>query len=570
MQEARNFNWKQFQKQRNNSEEVWIWTDDNRQRSIKYLISKYQLKDIYDLRHALFYYEHLVYSFQGNCAYEDKFNVMVKMILERIVKIEIDINKFPKSKGMLSVHKKAFLRHVQRIQPTKDYLERKDRMKQIMENIPNLVEKLIENPFDCEISTAECDDPIMYVGVVNSTKMIAYVGSAIEFVKRKSSHKFELNKLIKQEDIKIEDGDGDGNGDGDEVEDEVEVEVEDEVHNNAYNNGSKFKNWLKENKLNFGEGFTLIPVLHCPIGFQKLGESILYDYLKLKQKEGNNVDLQNSNRPMKQDCTIESEAIIYAFFNKQTAINFYIGSTLDYFVRRGAHISACYIQMLKRKLYIYLRSLNETELPEHIQILPICIVPIGMQFEIEQNYIEQYDTISNGMNSIIAHTNGDRHSECVRRNRERYKAYQENNKDKIAKKSKKYREENEEKEKERHKKYYEENKEVVLLKQKERYEKNKEDTNAKAKIYRKTHVEQEKERHKNYRQENKEKLKKQEALFREQNRELIRENARKRYAEMTKEQKEERNRKQRENCQKRKAKAAAAAAAAAAASSSSS
>ena len=169
----------------------------------------------------------------------------------------------------------------------------------------------------------------------------------------------------------------------------------------------------------------------------------------------------------------------------------YIGSTQDIKRRCQKHKSSCWNENSKEYNLLTYQYIREKNIKIELEILGVykreCSKRI--RFLVEQYYINKYDSINNGLNTLNAFSN-----------REKYiKEYGEKNKEKIKKRQKQYREKNKEK-----------------LKQK-------------AKKYHKEHKEKRKEYEKKYRKENKEKVNERQKRWREQNREKYNEKSRKSY-----------------------------------------
>jgi len=175
---------------------------------------------------------------------------------------------------------------------------------------------------------------------------------------------------------------------------------------------------------------------------------------------------------------------IYKFTNCN-----YIGSTKNIEKRTKYHTHHFYFSENKNwKLYKYIRKNNiKIELQVLYTFFTNCFTSLKLQSKIrrlvEQFYINKYDSLNNGYNTINAFTNKKKHQkEYYEKNKDKilktHKKYKKNNKDKISKQKKEWYKKN----KDKISKYYKKNKDKFQKNNKELYEKNKEKILKRSKI----------------------------------------------------------------------------------------
>ena len=142
---------------------------------------------------------------------------------------------------------------------------------------------------------------------------------------------------------------------------------------------------------------------------------------------------------------------------KMKGIN-YIGSTCDLRVRLKNHNYDCFGQCKNQKVYQHIRQNYLT-----IELIPIAHIFVGDKARkmIKQVFIDKYDSIENGYNTIMAYQTSCENKE---RNAKQKKAHYEKNRERLLKQKREY---------------YEKNKERVVKRQMEHRNKNKDAINAK-------------------------------------------------------------------------------------------
>ena len=141
----------------------------------------------------------------------------------------------------------------------------------------------------------------------------------------------------------------------------------------------------------------------------------------------------------------------------------YIGSTDNIKLRTNQHKSSCYNENSKKYNYLIYQHIREKQMNIELKILFCYKKKCSKRIQrlIEQFYINEYNSINDGLNSNYAFTNK---KECCKRynekNKEKAKLYYEKNKAR----KKKYYEDNKERKKEYDNKYYQSNKEKKLQK----------------------------------------------------------------------------------------------------------
>jgi len=151
----------------------------------------------------------------------------------------------------------------------------------------------------------------------------------------------------------------------------------------------------------------------------------------------------------------------------------YIGSTSNMVKRKSKHkqcLNKKYMHNYNLPIYKYLR--------EHdikIELIPLAVYNRKCSKKIrnvvEQYWINKFDSIENGLNTIKSFTTKEQTKEKQKQQR---KEYREKNKEKLKKYKKEYRKKNKDELNRKNKIYYEETKEERLEYQKEYRKKNKE------------------------------------------------------------------------------------------------
>jgi len=147
------------------------------------------------------------------------------------------------------------------------------------------------------------------------------------------------------------------------------------------------------------------------------------------------------------------------YIYKMRDIN-YIGSCIDIKNRTRNHKYNCYNENLKDYNYLIYQYIREKEIEIELKIL-FCYkkeCSFKIQRLVEQYYINEYNSVNNGLNTINAFLNKKKYMKKYD------KKYYENNKEKLKEKEKEYYEKNKNKIKKINKKYYEDNKEKINMK----------------------------------------------------------------------------------------------------------
>ena len=381
-----NFNVTEFEKWNGASSKKFNkWVDVTRFYLIIYLMKKCNIHTVSKLRKNNFL-EYGVYAAYSDEAYENKFFKMIVSVLQQfgIVVVENDIQDAVRIIEIDEKRKSCdeMLKNTPRIPQTIEYLEIKFQMIALIKSIPDIVKDFLIDPFKMQIhidKNADC--AVIYVNVVDESNLIIYVGSSHYWVKRSGQHRRTVAKLLEIEENKHDNS-------------QEEQKCHEEPH--------KFHNYASENKLSFGNGLTMLPIIKCPIGFKKIIEAEVFDALEAVNDKSK-VDLQNGCRPMDKKLTIDSDAVIYKYVDEKVSSEtpIYGGSSDEFENRDGHHRTKCYTKKLKTKFYDYLRSLGGNDLPSHIKIRPVEIVPIGLALEREKKFIIENDLIDNGYNSCL-------------------------------------------------------------------------------------------------------------------------------------------------------------------------
>jgi len=188
----------------------------------------------------------------------------------------------------------------------------------------------------------------------------------------------------------------------------------------------------------------------------------------------------------------------------------YIGSTDNIKKRTTNHKTSCYNKNSKDYNILVYQYIREKQIEIKLKILGVYKRKCNNKIKrlIEQFYINEYNSINDGLNSRNSFTNIKKYEKkYYQENREKAKLYYEKNKERKKKYVKKYNEENKECKKKYLKKYLEENKEKIKKQRKKYREENKEKIKERKKKYREENKEKLQEYYKKYSEENKEKLK---------------------------------------------------------------
>jgi len=190
----------------------------------------------------------------------------------------------------------------------------------------------------------------------------------------------------------------------------------------------------------------------------------------------------------------------------------YIGSTWDFDTRIIHHKNYCYNEnsdVYNYKIYKYIRENNidwNDITIEYIYTHELDEKDNLLKRQIEQKYIDEFDSINNGLNTINAYITDEQkkeyhneyrelHKEEIKLKRKNYyekhkekinkylKKYNEEHKEKINEYLKKYTEDHKENKKEYYKKYYENHREKYKEYDRLKYERNREKILAQKRIY---------------------------------------------------------------------------------------
>jgi hypothetical protein len=150
----------------------------------------------------------------------------------------------------------------------------------------------------------------------------------------------------------------------------------------------------------------------------------------------------------------------------------YVGHTTDFNKRKGHHKSSCKNNNSKAfnyKLYQMIRNNGGFEM---FKMIEICKYPCNDKREAERKENEVMKELKVNMNTVRSFTTEEEKKQYYEENKEKFKHYREDNKDKIKQyyednkeKKKEYREDN----KDKAKQYYEDNKYKILKNKKEYY-----------------------------------------------------------------------------------------------------
>jgi hypothetical protein len=151
-----------------------------------------------------------------------------------------------------------------------------------------------------------------------------------------------------------------------------------------------------------------------------------------------------------------------------TSLN-YIGSTSNFSRRKWEHKSNIENNNTI-KLYQYVRFYNIKS--DDIVFEVLAEIDTNIHLKLEQMFIDQFDSIKNGQNTIRSHRTEEERIEQETKAKhkweeENYQEYYQFNKDKILEKRKQYRSNNPEKMKEQYEKHKEKHKEKRKEKRKE-------------------------------------------------------------------------------------------------------
>ena len=450
------------------------WCNNTRYSLICYIMKRFELSSVCEISIEHFKMigcKAAFWSDGKDPQFQNKHSVMITQVLKERG-IIVDDTKF---KTVLSKEEKQELfKNVPIIELSPGYARDRCETLLIKSELNLIIEELLANPFECELDefTFSSDWSIVYIAVVENDLKIIYVGSTLDLDERIKQHLFDTHIIDSESDE---------------------------------NRGYKFHSYLANNKLKVNENVFIIPVFKCPRGMERIIESDLYDKLKTAEETGGNVELQNMKRPMDDNFNIDSLSTIYKFIDEDVGIEdpMYVGSTNDFWRRKAQHKVDCFSKKSKNKLHTYMRSVKEDSWAKNIKMIPIELVPFGMQYEREKMYIHKYDLIENGLNSADVHLTKENKLE---KRKEQWMAYKERNA---------------EKEKERHKKYREENKEKMNAKSREYGQKNRESLNQMAREYRKNNPEKVKESLQKSKEKHKEKNKEKIKQYYEANRDEI-------------------------------------------------
>jgi hypothetical protein len=211
-----------------------------------------------------------------------------------------------------------------------------------------------------------------------------------------------------------------------------------------------------------------------------------------------------------------STSVVYKIFcNDKNILDFYIGSTRNFTMRKKYHINTSKNSNLK--LYDIIRENGGWDkwTMELIEEYPCTC---REELVIRERY--WYDELKPTLNINRPFTS-------YEEEKKKWKDYRENNKEKIHQYKKQYREANRESNKEYMSKYMEANRESIKQQRREHYEANKESIKKKSREYREANRESIKQQRREYYKANKESISQQKKEYREANKESINQKRRK-------------------------------------------
>ncbi len=144
------------------------------------------------------------------------------------------------------------------------------------------------------------------------------------------------------------------------------------------------------------------------------------------------------------------------YIYKMRDIN-YIGSCRDIKKRTNEHKCKCYNENLKNYNLLVYKHIREKKIKIELKILGVYKRKCNNKIKrlVEQYYINEYNSVNNGLNTINAFLNKKKYMKKYD------KKYRDDNKDKIKQKAKLHYEKNKKKFKEINKKYRENNKQKI-------------------------------------------------------------------------------------------------------------
>lgn len=359
--------------------------------SLVYLLKKFKLKSIYQLSKQ---HWDLIRGAWMRPVFKSNPRIMAVEAL-RELNVHIELCKFPMSVHEQFQMRKQVMKKVPMFAPTTSQLHDKSCMLMLMNCIQDVVNDLAIDLMRCQlIVNMICG---VYVVYIKSSLQIIYLGSTHDLVERKLSHKYEFE--------------------------------------NDRSDGGKCKElyqFMKDNSLTFDD-VEFMPIMETIEGFEILFEAEFYD----KMKPNDAFSLTNSQRPIDEMYNIDSMTTIYRIDDfKRDKVQLYVGSSNDPFRRFVAHLRDCFNKINKSKydkeLYKYVRTINENkwEYPR-IRFIPIELCPIWIRFQRETHWIDHYDLVQNGFNTMNVMFSEKAVEQKRLNHNEICKKYREANRDKI-------------------------------------------------------------------------------------------------------------------------------------------
>lgn len=197
------------------------------------------------------------------------------------------------------------------------------------------------------------------------------------------------------------------------------------ISDSLRNSKRRLSGYCNENDLKFGDDLDFLVVAQCDVGFEMFVEAAMYDEL-MKVNDLNLVNLQNGERPVRNLWTIDSLVTLYLIIDlNREKQEMYTGSTYCIHYRYSTHWTKMYGKSTtssteggdkKRteKIYKEIMRINPDKWPDNVKMVPIEKCPVHLRAIRENYWIEHYDLIENGFNSIMAEddTNGTGYKSC--------------------------------------------------------------------------------------------------------------------------------------------------------------
>ena len=443
-----NFDSDAWLKKREEEKVGWKWDDDERLNSVFCMMKMFKITDPSQLKIKHFS-RAKVWGAYCTKEYDNKHSVMIAKVLQKFG-YQINSSKFEThmtAKDLKEYFSKFnYVKYVE----TPEDLRNKNETIMLLSEIQLIGNDILNNPLGMGITFTEyeIDNGVgtVYISVIVKSLKIIYNGSTNEFQKRMWEHKFAISS---------------------------ETEAK------------KFHKYLNDNNLVYNKDVVMIPVLKTALGHETLAEAALFDFFQAAEKVNKNkVELLTKDRPLKKKYNINSLTNIYKYqdFEEVEEVEevedskpLYVGSANDFSKRKKDHVFDCYKRKRDNKFYKYIRTIQEDSWPLNIKMVPVELCPIYLRFQREKFYIEKYDLIENGLNSVGT----------VRSKQERLeynREYAKNNKERIKETNQKLYQQKKatrteagiKKQKEKRHAAYEKNKEKVSQQSREWYQANKE------------------------------------------------------------------------------------------------